>query len=272
MNKRVGANKRKKKSDIIARVKAGHIVRRGFSFATAGLIACVVCAGGFVAAQRVWRWMGTSPVFTVRFIEVRGAQRITAQEIRRLSQLHEGMRIVDVKPVLAARAIMGNCWIRHAVISRRLPNKVVITVEERVPIALVSVGRVYYLDKEGVLLPLFPATYSDLPVLSGIDLASTDSVGKMIPKESLKRVLDFFAQAGRADLSLVKHLSQIDFAGESTVRLKIENSPMLIEIDDRQENVHLGRLKELMDILENSPGGMPRQINLCYSNLAFAQW
>jgi hypothetical protein len=272
MNKRIGANKRKKKSYMVSRVNVQRIARRGFSIVTMGAIACVVCAGGFVAAQRLWGWMGTSPVFTVRSVEVRGAQRIAPQEIRRLSRLREGMRIVDVKPSIAAKAIMGNFWIRHVRITRRFPNKVFITVEERVPIALINVGRVYYLDNEGVLLPLFPATYSDLPLISGIAMAFADSAGKMIPQENLKRVLAFFIEAGRADASLVKHLSQIDFAGESTIRLKVENSPTLIEIDERQKNVHLGRLKELMDLLENSPGGAPRRVNLCYSNLAYAQW
>ena len=277
MNKRVGANKRKKKSDMISRVNIVHIARRGFSIVTMGMMACAVCVGGFIAAQRVRHWMGTSPVFTVRTIEVHGAQRIAPQEIRRLSQLHEGMRIVDVKPSLAAKAIMGNCWIRHARITRRLPSKVIITVEERVPIALASVGRVYYLDNEGVLLPLFPATYSDLPLVSGIVLSCADSVGKKISPESLRRVQAFFTEVGRADLSLAKHFSQIDFADESTIRLKIENSPTLIEINDRRENaclsrLCLSRLKELMDIVENSPGGAPRRINLCYSNLAYAQW
>jgi cell division protein FtsQ len=272
MNKRVGANKRKKKSDMVSRDNVRRIARRGISIVKVGVIACLVCGGGFIAAHRAWQWMGTSPVFTVRSIEVRGAQRIAPQEIRRLSQLHEGMRIVDVKPPVSAKAIMGNCWIRHARVTRLFPGKVLITVEERVPMALINVGRVYYLDNDGVLLPLFPATYSDLPVLSGIAASLPDSVGKMIPRESLKRVQAFFNEAGRTDLSLIKHLSQIDFAGESGIRLKIENSPTLIEIDDRQENVRLGRLKELMDILENSPGGAPRRINLCYNNLAYAQW
>ena len=82
----------------------------------------------------------------------------------------------------------------------------------------------------------------------------------------------FLTEVGRVDLSLAKHFSQIDFADESTIRLKIENSPTLIEINDRRENACLSRLKELMDIVENSPGGAPRRINLCYSNLAYAQW
>jgi len=97
---------------MISRVNIVHIARRGFSIVTMGVMACAVCVGGFIAAQRVWHWMGTSPVFIVRSIEVHGAQRIAPQEIRRLSQLHEGMRIVDVKPSLTAKAIMGNCWIR----------------------------------------------------------------------------------------------------------------------------------------------------------------
>jgi cell division protein FtsQ len=272
MNKRVGANKRKKKSDIVSRDNVRRIARRGFSIVKVGVIACLVCGGGFIAAHRAWQWMGTSPVFTVRSVEVHGARRIAPQEIRRLSQVREGMRIVDVKPAASARAVMGNCWIRHARISRRLPSKVIITVEERVPMALVNVGRVFYLDNEGVLLPLFPATYTDLPVLSGIVPESADSTGKKISTESLKRVLAFFAEVGKADTSLINHLSQIDFANGPIVRLKMENSPTLIEIDGRQESQCLDRLKELMDIVGNSPGGTPRRINLSYSNLAYAQW
>jgi cell division septal protein FtsQ len=142
-----------------------------------------------------------------------------------------------VKPAVAEKAIAGNCWIRKVRVARHFPDKLVIAVEEREPIALVNAGRIFYLDKEGVLLPLFKGTYSELPVISGIIANADASVGKKISEENLKRVRSFLAEAGKTDVLSARHVSQIDFAGASDIKLKMENSPMLIEIDDRHGKV-----------------------------------
>jgi hypothetical protein len=88
----------------------------------------------------------------------------------------------------------------------------------------------------------------------------------------MERVNSFFDQAGAVSETLLKHVSQIDFSNESMVRVTMENSPMLIEIDDRKGKVQWTRFQDLMDVLDNTPEGMPQRINLCYSNLGFAQW
>jgi hypothetical protein len=134
--------------------------------------------------------------------------------------------------------------------------------------ALVNVGRIFYIDEEGVKLPLFPATYSDLPLVSGIP----DSGGKRIPRSSLLRIVSFMSTAAGVQKSLLKQVSQIDFSGGTSVRIKLENSPLLIEIDDRYCDVQWKRFQELLEVFNNDPEGLPRSINLSYKNLAFAQW
>ena len=178
------------------------------------------------------------------------------------------MRMLAVKPAKAEKAILANCWIRRARVSRRPPDKVIVSVEERAPVALVNVGRIFYIDGEGVKLPLFPATYSDLPLVSGIP----DSAGKMIPRAALRRIMALLNTAGDVQKSLLKQVSQIDFSNPASVKIKLENSPLLIEIDDRYCDVQWKRFQELLEVFNNDPGGMPRSIDLSYKNLAFAQW
>jgi hypothetical protein len=203
---------------------------------------------------------------------VRGAVRIDPKEILRLSQVKEGVRILDVKPAPVKKNILTNCWVRRARVTRKFPSTIILTVEERIPVALVNIGRVYYVDSEGALMPLFAATYSDLPLISGLCGRSGDSAGKKIPQQAMNRVLSFFDQANGVDAALLKHLSQIDFSNESMVKFKMGNSPMLVEIDDRKGKIQWTRFRELMDVLENAPEGMPQRVNLCFSNLGFAQW
>jgi hypothetical protein len=64
----------------------------------------------------------------------------------------------------------------------------------------------------------------------------------------------------------------MDFSEESAVRFKTVNSQMIVEIDDSKGAIQLARFGKIINVLDNSNEGMPRRINLCYSNLGFAQW
>jgi len=272
MRKRVGANTSKKRAEAMSPAAIRRAAKKGFSVAKVLVIAALVCLAAATGAQRLWRWVNTSPRFVVAEIEVRGVLRVDRKDIVRLSAIKEGARIFDIKLASAQRRIMSNCWVRSAHVSRRLPHTVVITVEERSPIALVNVGGIFYVDAEGALMPLFAATYTNLPLISGLTLQSSDSSGKRILGSDMKRVVSFFQQADGISESIMKHVSQIDFSSATMARVTLENNHMLVEIDDRNAGVQWGRFQELMGILDNTPEGMPQRITLCYSTMGFAQW
>ncbi|HAJ78291.1 MAG TPA: hypothetical protein DCO75_00845 [Fibrobacteres bacterium] len=269
MHKRTGANKLKKRNERRSSGVIKKNMRNGLLLAGKLFIVLALCCGAVFGARSLWLWINTSPALIVRSIEVRGAVRINPDEIRRLAQIKEGERMLEIKPAAVKKTVMGNRWVKNVHVSRRLPAKVIISVEERTPIALVNVGKIYYVDEEGSLMPLFTATYSDLPLVSGL---SVDSTGKKISQSSMKRMQSFIAQADRIDTSMVKKMSQMDFSEESAVRFKTVNSPMIVEIDDSKGAIQLARFGKIMSVLDNSNEGMPRRINLCYSNLGFAQW
>jgi len=272
MRKRVGANTLKKRAETRSPAALRKAAKKGFSAVRFMVISALVCTAAAAGARGLWQWVATAPQFVVREIEVHGAVRVDSKEIIRLSAIREGIRMFSVKPSEAVSSILTNCWIRGAKVSRRFPHTIVITVEERSPIALVNVGGIYYLDAEGALMPLFAATYSDLPLISGMTMRRPDSAGKRIAAVDVKRVSAFFQHADSISKTILKHVSQIDFSSQAMATVTLDNSRMLVEIDDRKGSVQWGRFQELMGIMENTPEGMPQRINLCFSNLGFAQW
>jgi cell division protein FtsQ len=270
MHKRVGANRRRKHGE--KRQAAGKALgRMAARLASAGKIAAVallVCGGGIAAAMKLVPWINRSPMFTVKTVLVEGCMRVDKAEVLRQSGLTRGMRMMQIRPAAAQKAIEQNAWVRHARVLRRFPNTVVVRLEERVPIALVNCGRVWYLDQDGALLPLFAATYSNLPVVSGF---LPDTTGRLGPA-ALARVKRFLADCETAGAAAAKRISQVDFSAPFAVRIKLEDSPAVVEINDAKTPELLWRLQQIAQSEQNGPKGLPKRINLCYENLAYVQW
>jgi cell division protein FtsQ len=240
-------------------------------FLSAGKIAAIallVCGGGIVAAMKVVPWINRSPLFTVKEIRVEGCMRVDKDEAVRQSGIAPGMRMMQLSPAAVRKAIERNAWVRRARVVRQFPSTVVIRLEERKPIALVNYGRVRYLDEDGVLLPLFTATYSNLPVVSGF---LPDTSGRL-SAAALARVKRFLNDCETANAAVAKRISQVDFSTPCAVRIKLEDSPAVVEINDAQTPALLRRLQQIAQSEQNGPKGLPKRINLCYENLAYVQW
>lgn len=69
--------------------------------------------------------------FTVDGITVAGNKDIADAEIVKLSKLEVGDNIFDVHPMIAQKRIKENLYIEDVDVSRKLPNRIEIVVEER---------------------------------------------------------------------------------------------------------------------------------------------
>jgi cell division septal protein FtsQ len=270
MHKHVGANRRRRHG------AKRHTAGKAFGTMAAGLvrfakvaaIALLVCGAGIVAAVKLVPWVNRSPLFTVKTIVVDGCLRVDKAEAVRQSGIASGMRMTQLKPAAVKKALERMAWVRRAHVARRFPSTVAIRIEERQPIALVNCGRVRYLDADGMLLPLFAATYSNLPVVSGFMPDTTGRLGA----PALGRVKQFLAGCEAANASVAKRISQVDFSTPRTVKIKLEDSPSVVEINDAQTTELLQRLQQIVQSEQNGPKGFPKRINLCYENLAYVQW
>ncbi|RJO68647.1 MAG: FtsQ-type POTRA domain-containing protein [Myxococcales bacterium] len=104
----------------------------------------------FFAVERHW--------FDVREIDIVGASRIPEPEIVAYSGLKTGVPIFSVDIKRAALQVEAHPWIKRARLSRRLPDGLYLEVSEYVPVGLLRLERLYYIDAEGV-----PFTVADPP-------------------------------------------------------------------------------------------------------------
>lgn len=95
----------------------------------------------------------TADDFSVREVIVRGNEAISAQDIYRLSGLKE-TNIFFVRPAQVEAAIAQIPDIKGARVSCRLPDQVIIEVEERQVEVVWQVGdTLYWVDAEGAVFP-----------------------------------------------------------------------------------------------------------------------
>jgi cell division protein FtsQ len=273
MNRHIGANRRKKHSE--KRKRMGNAVGQVLAKAVAGgrlaAIAILVVGGASYGALKLVSWMKRAPMFTVSSITVEGTSRIDKKEIIMLSGIKPGMRMMDLRPRASQRAIEAEPWVKAARVVRHFPNTVCIRVRERTPIALVSAGNVYYADEDGMLLPLFFGTYSNLPLVSGLADVRLDSV-KCVGAGSFGRVRRFIDQCASVDNAFAKRVSLIDFSASPLIRVSLDDMPVVIEMQENDVKTSVARLKQLVESVQGEAKGSPKNINLCYENLAYLRW
>jgi cell division protein FtsQ len=159
------------------------------------------------------RFVFESSYFSVSEIQVRGGEKFGGHEIVTLAGLKHGMNIWHIDPAMIEGKVAKHPWVRRVLVRREFPRRVVIEVEERTPKAILAMGKLYYVDSEGVVFKEVGAGESvEFPLLTGF---RRDEVGSRDPAvrrriQDAVRLSDLMAKDSRT-------ISEIHF--EATDRL-----------------------------------------------------
>jgi cell division protein FtsQ len=133
---------------------------------------------GMAAVALARQWILESPYFAVREIQVRGGEKFGGHEIVALAGLKHGMNIWRIEPAAIEKKIATHPWVRRVLVRREFPRRVIIEIEERSPKAIVAMGKLYYVDSDGVVFKEVGAGESvRYPLLTGLrpqELGSRD--------------------------------------------------------------------------------------------------
>jgi len=109
------------------------------------------------------------PYFSVQEIQVRGGEKIGGSEIVAMARLTHGMSIWKIDSEGIEGKVGRHPWVKHVLVRREFPHRVVIEVEERSPKAVVIMGKLYYVDAEGfVFKEVGEGERADFPLLTGL--------------------------------------------------------------------------------------------------------
>lgn len=160
-----------------------------------------------VACGVAWgahRYALTTPRFAIQKVEVEGARRLSAEQIKKLAGIEPGGNVFALDVGGAQRKILQNPWISEARVTRRLPGHVRVDVSEREAGALVALGdRLMLATRAGeIFKPLAPGDPFDLPVVTGIS-AEALVRDRERELERLSGALELLRQYERIPLSQV---------------------------------------------------------------------
>ena len=269
MGKRVGANNRKKKDERKGKLRSGAKTVSAGGIKVTIVIAIVslaafACVKGYSRAKAA---LDHSSYFTVSGIQVQGASIIPAAEIIKRCGIKEKMKTYQIKTDSVTAAMMADSRIESVKLVRKLGGVVVLKIIERKPVALVNLGVIFQVDRNGMLFPLAPGIISDLPIVSGVKDTIDSSGRRKLTCESINRIKNFFNK-GKYCGSIMNRISQINFLSSGKILVALQSHSTLIEMSDSQLEEKFQKLINIEYLLKNDQNA-PARINLCYSNLAF---
>jgi cell division protein FtsQ len=104
-----------------------------------------------LAAATVWLVLG-SPLLAVRSVQVDGTSVLSTAQVVAVAGVEEGAPLVRVDTAAAAARVAGLPQVASVEVTRGWPRTVVVTVVERVPVAVVTEsGTRSLVDRDGVL-------------------------------------------------------------------------------------------------------------------------
>lgn len=258
MNKRTLPRKpvRRRPRQVVLRSKVKqerrqHVVRTGgILLIVGGLI-----FGGWWGWTAVNRFLTTSPSFTIAEIDVRGGVNVSRSEILAMLPVRPGDNMFQFSAAETERNI-GSCKpeLKHISVGRRW-HRVVVSLEERVPVACVTVnGERQGLDAGNTLFPLRgELTKRQFPEI----VAGTDA--------ERAELLKFIAQFAPAAQDLFKQVAKLYPEPVNDVILELADQTRIYwgPIDRDSIGPKLKRLKQVL------ADGRSRFQSLEYVNMAF---
>lgn len=230
----------------------------------------------FAVFYYVYREIRTSSFFQLTRIEVAGNRIVPEEEICSRSGLLEqkGTCLFDVDLREVVKRVKEDVRIRDVRVSRKMPNRIRISVKERTPVGWVGLDRLYGVDREGILMPpLDPSVMLDLPILTGLEDMKSFEVGDSLIARCprLKQAIVFLDSLQQVDPGFLDMISEIRVDRSNEMVLCLMDSGTRVRISERGLRSALIRLRSVLDRL-TMEGRLAHSIDLRFKGQAVVRF
>jgi cell division septal protein FtsQ len=154
---------------------------------------------------------------------IEGAHYLTQADVLETANLSPGADMFKLNLEDLSQKLAKLSWIDRVFVERRLPSSILISIQERKPVALLDNGRLYGIDKNGrILSPSDALLNQDLPLVSGVRF-SVEAVGTTQTAEILKPALDFFNFLAKKDAVLAHDISEVNLSEPESLKVTFIN-------------------------------------------------
>lgn len=152
------------------------------SWMRGAFLSAAVLGGGAWALHsayfRVWPAIVSHPYFNLEAVRVRcDTDAVGPEKLAARAGLYAGTSLWELDTAAAEQALEQPRWVRDAHVRRHFPDRVIVEVEERKPVAATPVNDALFLiDETGVIFtPEGRREYPDVPYLTGWQAAGDEA-------------------------------------------------------------------------------------------------
>lgn len=187
-------------------------------------------------------WTLSSPTFRLRQVQIGGASRVSTAEVATALAPLKGHHLLKLSLVDVEQRLARNPWIAGATIRKELPDKVLVQVHERQPVALLRQDSdLYYVDDRSfIIAPYDPSSQVDLVQLSPVEGVSVD----------VDEALQVAAAFERGVPAWGSGLSEIEILGLAGYRLHTASLPFPVLVSTDRVEQQVRKLEEILPEIE----------------------
>lgn len=196
-----------------------------------------------------------SPVFSLKNVNIVGANHVDVKAIENglSDKMEKNLIFLNKSEILTN--ILKYPYVKEAQIAKRPLHTLVITLEERVPLAILVTDEVsYIIDKEANLLQVKQdSDVFDLPIISGVALKNDEKLGETVKNDEVVLAAKLINENKE---SISEFIQEINVKNRHDILLYTTQG---IEVRFGDEKHSAERLKKLFDIIEQVV--LPRSLN-----------
>jgi cell division protein FtsQ len=155
----------------VIEAKRNRLKRRSEKIAHEAVAAIVLLVAVLVTGVLLifsYNYILTASWFQLDKAMVKGCSKTTEKDLLSVSGVKPLQNILTLSMEGIARKIKTNPWVEEVSVVRELPNRLIIEIQERKPIALVKRDQaLFIMDSQGIIFKKFEGEEADLPVLTG---------------------------------------------------------------------------------------------------------
>jgi cell division septal protein FtsQ len=188
---------------------------------------------GFMTKE-IYRKLRHSDFFQITAMKIDGNRMASKEQITVLSKvdIHSNLLAINMDQIKSL--LESHPWIAGAEITRDWPNRLLITVKEKKPVALLSRETgLFYLDNKGhIIATAGPTQELDFPVVTGLESFPFYSTHSTQTPEILKDAMELLKLASRNNSILPEqNISEINIT---------ENGELLLYLLERPFPIYMG--------------------------------
>ncbi len=213
-------------------------------------------------------WIHNSGIFQLSQIEVSGTRFMSPEELSALIPVEPDGTILDLDIESIKRKLEEQPFVRTASIGRKFPGILKLNIDERVPVAMIVLRKIFFIDEEGYLLPkrLRGSNSADFPIISGIQLPQ-QKPGTLITDERISKVISFINLVQTYYPGISAHISEILYRGGGNLSLILSGSLTRVNCGSEDYRFKLAKLEYFLKYCEEQRiTERLRTINLNYEN------